>query len=223
MAEARAAISGQAAGQARTSVVRRLFGRDWWLSGLLVAPVVLLLLARLVYPFIDAILLSFKDQFLGQVGTWVGVQNYVRLLSEPDSKFPKAAWNTIAITGSAIVGKLVIGMAMACVLNQRLRLRNLWRGLMFLPWCVPAVVTAYAWRFLFDTSGAINGMIAQYGWRQDYIYFFNDARIALPALILVIIWSGTPFWTMNFVAGMQAIPQEMYEAAEIDGANTFQR
>jgi multiple sugar transport system permease protein len=84
-------------------------------------------------------------------------------------------------------------------------------------------VTAYAWRFLFDTSGPINGMIAQYGWRNDYIYFFNDARIALPALVLVIIWSGTPFWTMNFVAGMQAIPQEMYEAAEIDGANTFQR
>lgn len=115
-------------------------------------------------------------------------------------------------------------MAMACVLNQRIQLRNLWRGLMFLPpWCVPAVVTAYAWRFLFDTTGPINGMIAEFGWRSDYIYFFNDAKIALPALVLVIIWSGTPFWTMNLVAGMQAIPQEMYEAAEIDGAGTFQR
>jgi multiple sugar transport system permease protein len=58
---------------------------------------------------------------------------------------------------------------------------------------------------------------------DDYIYFFNDASIALPALILVLVWSGTPFWTMNFLAGMQSISQEMYEAAEIDGAATFQR
>jgi ABC-type sugar transport system permease subunit len=94
---------------------------------------------------------------------------------------------------------------------------------MFLPWAVPAVVTAYAWRFLFDTSGPINGLIAQFQLADDYIYFFNDARIALPALILVVIWSGTPFWTMNFLAGMQAIPSEQYEAAEIDGASTFQR
>jgi multiple sugar transport system permease protein len=223
MAEVQAAYPGQASGQVRTSAVRRLLGRDWWLGWLLVAPVLLIVLALLIYPFIDAILLSFKDQFIGKSGTWVGLQNYADLLTKSDSKFPKAAWNTVAITGSAIVGKLFIGMAMACVLNQRIRLRSLWRGLMFLPWCVPAVVTAYAWRFLFDTSGPINGMIAQYGWRSDYIYFFNDARIALPALVLVIIWSGTPFWTMNFVAGMQAIPQEMYEAAEIDGANTFQR
>jgi len=223
MAEVQAAYPGQASGQVRTSAVRRLLGRDWWLGWLLVAPVLLIVLALLIYPFIDAILLSFKDQFIGKSGTWVGLRNYADLLTKSDSKFPKAAWNTVAITGSAIVGKLFIGMAMACVLNQRIRLRSLWRGLMFLPWCVPAVVTAYAWRFLFDTSGPINGMIAQYGWRSDYIYFFNDARIALPALVLVIIWSGTPFWTMNFVAGMQAIPQEMYEAAEIDGANTFQR
>lgn len=223
MAEVQAAFPGQASGQVRASVVRRLLGRDWWLGWLLVAPVLLIVLALLIYPFIDAILLSFKDQFIGKEGTWVGLRNYTDLLTKPDSKFPKAAFNTVAITGSAIFGKLIIGMAMACVLNQRIRMRNLWRGLMFLPWCVPAVVTAYAWRFLFDTSGPINGMIAQYGWRNDYIYFFNDARIALPALVLVIIWSGTPFWTMNFVAGMQAIPQEMYEAAEIDGANTFQR
>ena len=205
-----------------TNMVRRLLGRDWLLGWLLVGPVFLILLTLLIYPFVDAILLSFQERFIGKAGTWIGLRNYTDLF-KPNSLFLKAAWNTVAITGGAILGKLVIGMAMACVLNQRIRLRNLWRGLMFLPWAVPAVVTAYAWRFLFDTSGPINGLIAQFQLANDYIYFFNVARIALPALILVVIWSGTPFWTMNFLAGMQAIPAEQYEAAEIDGASTFQR
>ncbi len=208
--------------QHRLGVVRRLLGRDWLLGWLLVLPVFLILLALLLYPFLDAILLSFQERFIGKDGTWVGLRNYADLF-KPNSLFLKAAGNTLAITGGAIVGKLIIGMAMACVLNQRIRLRNVWRGLMFLPWAVPAVVTAYAWRFLFDTSGPINGLVAQFGLLDDYIYFFNDARIALPALILVVIWSGTPFWTMNLLAGMQAIPGEQYEAAEIDGASTFQR
>lgn len=83
-------------------------GRDWVLGWLLVAPVVVIVLALLLYPFIDAILLSFKEQFIGKSGTWVGLQNYVDLLSKPDESFPKAAWNTVAITGLAIVGKLII-------------------------------------------------------------------------------------------------------------------
>ena len=223
MAEIQAILSPKATGQVQRSAARRLLGRDWVLGWLLVLPVFLIVMALLIYPFIDAILLSFQQRFIGQAGTWVGIQNYVDLFTRPDSKFVKSAWVTVVYTGAAIGGKLVIGMAMACVLNQRIPLRNINRGLMFLPWAVPAVVTAYAWRFLFDTSGPINGLILKYALLDDYIYFFNDARIALPALILVVIWSGTPFWTMNFLAGMQAISGELYEAAEIDGASTFQR
>jgi ABC-type sugar transport system permease subunit len=223
-----------AAGQPRTSAVRRILGRDWWLGWLLVGPVFLIVVALLIYPFVDAILLSFQRRLIGQTGTWIGIQNYVDLLTRNDTKFFKAAWVTVVFTVAAIGGKFVVGMAMACVLNQRIPLRNINRGLMFLPWAVPAVVTAYAWRFLFDTSGPINGMlfndnnpIGRYVLANqvfdDYILFFSDARLALPALILVVIWSGTPFWTMNFLAGMQAISGELYEAAEIDGASTFQR
>lgn len=234
MADIRATFPPQAAGQARTSAVRRILGRDWWLGWLLVGPVFLIVVALLIYPFMDAILLSFQRRLIGQTGTWVGFQNYVDLFRNPESKFLKAAWVTVVFTVSAIGGKLVVGMAMACVLNQRIPFRNINRGLMFLPWAVPAVVTAYAWRFLFDTSGPINGVLFDPGNPigryvlenrvfSDYILFFSDVRLALPALILVVIWSGTPFWTMNFLAGMQAISAELYEAAEIDGASTFQR
>jgi ABC-type sugar transport system permease subunit len=153
----------------------------------------------------------------------VGLANYAALFANANTPWVKAAITTLAITGGAIASKFLIGMTMACVLNQDLPAKNLFRGIMFLPWAVPVVVSAYVWRFMFDTTGPINGAIANFGLLDDYIYFFNDARLALPALIAVIVWAGTPFWTMNFLAGMQAISHELYEAAEIDGANTWQR
>jgi multiple sugar transport system permease protein len=207
---------------AQPAAVRRWLGPDWLLGWLLVGPVFLIVGALLVYPFFDAILLSFQERFIGKAGTWVGLQNYIDFFTNPNNYFLRAAWNTLVFTAGAIAGKFIVGMAMACVLNQEMPLRNIWRGLMFLPWAVPAVVTAYAWRFLFDTSGPINGMIAQFQLADDYIYFFNDARLAMFALVMVVIWSGTPFWTMNFLAGMQSISGE-HEAAEIDGASTWQR
>jgi multiple sugar transport system permease protein len=207
----------------RAGYLRRTLGPDWQLGWLLVAPVVIIVTALLIYPFIDAILLSFQERFIGKTGTWVGFANYAALFSDTTTPWVKAAVTTLAVTGGAIGLKLGLGMAMACVLNQDLPARNLFRGVMFLPWAVPAVVAAYVWRFMFDTTGPINGAIANFGWLDDYIYFFTDARLAVPALIVVIVWAGTPFWTMNILAGMQAISHELYEAAEIDGASTIQR
>lgn len=205
------------------ATLRRVLGPEWQLGWLLVAPVVILVSGIIIYPFFDAILLSFQERFIGKTGTWVGLANYVALFTDPSNPWPKAAVTTLVITGGAIGTKFVVGMAMACVLNQDIPARNLFRGIMLLPWAVPAVVSAYVWRFMFDTTGPINGAIANFGLLDDYIYFFNDTRLALPALILVIVWAGTPFWTMNFLAGMQSISHELYEAAEIDGAGTWQR
>jgi multiple sugar transport system permease protein len=207
----------------RTARLRRLLGPEFALGWLMVSPVVLIVTSLLIYPFLDSIALSFQSRFIGKEGTWVGLANYAELVSSTSTPWVRAALVTVLVTGSAIGGKFVIGMTMACVLNQDIPARNVFRGLMFLPWAVPAVVTAYVWRFLFDTTGPINGAIAAFGLADDYLYFFNDPKLALPALVLVVIWSGTPFWTMNLLAGMQAISQDMYEAAEIDGAGTFQR
>lgn len=214
---------GAAQSGAQKSTLQRLLGRDWLLGWVMVGPVVFIVLALLIYPFIDAILLSFQDRFIGKTGTWVGLANYAEFFEGFDQGFGKAFLVTFIFTGGSIAGKFIIGMAMALVLNQKIPIQNIFRGVMFLPWAVPAVVSAYVWRFLFDTTGPINGMIAEYQLMDDYIYVFNQAASALAALILVTVWSGTPFWTMNFLAGMQAISQEQYEAAEIDGAGTIQR
>jgi multiple sugar transport system permease protein len=207
----------------RAGALRRMLGPDWQIGYLLVAPVVIIVTALLIYPFIDAILLSFQERFIGKTGTWVGLANYAALFADSTTPWVKAAVTTLVITGGAVGTKFLIGMTMACVLNQDLPARNVIRGVMFLPWAVPIVVAAYVWRFMFDTTGPINGAIATFGLLDDYIYFFSDARLAVPALIVVIVWAGTPLWTMNFLAGMQAISGELYEAAEIDGATTLQR
>lgn len=207
----------------RAGALRRVLGPDWQLGWLLVAPVVIIVTVLLIYPFIDAILLSFQERFIGKTGTWVGLANYAALFADATTPWVKAAVTTLLVTGGAVVTKFVLGMTMACVLNQELPGRNIIRGVMFLPWAVPVVVAAYVWRFMFDTTGPINGAIAQFGFLDDYIYFFSDARLALPALVVVFVWAGTPLWTMNFLAGMQAISGELYEAAEIDGATTLQR
>lgn len=217
------AISSKTIHTARVARLQGALGTDWLLGWTLAAPVVLIVLALLAYPFVDAVILSFQDRFIGKEGTWIGLANYLDFLLNPNNLFWRAALVTVVYTGGAISGKFILGMVMASALNQDVPAKNLLRGLMFLPWAVPSVVSAYAWRFLFDTTGPINGLIAQFHLADDYVYFFNDARLALPALIFVTIWAGTPFWTMNFLAGMQAIPAELYEAAEIDGASTRQR
>lgn len=205
------------------SRLRAILGRNWLLGWLLIVPTAAIILTLLAFPLVDAILLSFQDRLIGGEGTWVGFQNYSNFWTNPDSHFFSAVFVTLGLTAGAVFCKLLLGLAMASVLNQDIPARNLWRGFMFLPWAVPAVVTAYVWRFLFDATGPINGAISQFHLADEYILFFSDAKLALPALIGVVVWAGTPFWTMNILAGMQSIPQDQYEAAEIDGAATFQR
>src|SRR5690242_16916225 len=156
--------------QASRASIRHVLGPDWQLGWLLVAPVVLLVSGIIIYPFIDAILLSFQERFIGKTGTWVGLANYAALVSDSSIPWTRAAITTLTITGGAIATKFVLGTAMACVLNQDIPLRNVFRGIMLLPWAVPAVVSAYVWRFMFDTTGPINGAIANFGLLDDYLY-----------------------------------------------------
>jgi multiple sugar transport system permease protein len=114
---------------------------------------------------------------------------------------------------------------MALLLNERFPFRSLARAVLFLPWAAPTVIVALTWRWILDGSaaGLINHLrIAWFG-EQTLVQFLADPAIALWAVMLVAVWQGTPFYTMNFLAGMQAIPAEQYEAAALDGANAPRR
>jgi ABC-type sugar transport system permease subunit len=115
-------------------------------------------------------------------------------------------------------------MGMALLLNQHLKARNMFRGWLLLPWIAPTFVTALTWRWMFDgTSGIINFILLSVGILDQPITWLGNASTALGAVVTTNIWRGFPFFGVSLLAAMQAIPQENYEAAEVDGASPWQK
>jgi len=109
------------------------------------------------------------------------------------------------------------------VLAQPRRLDFIYRTILFVPWAVPTIVAALSFRWIYDDfSGLLNNFLIAVVGMQDVISWLGDPNYAMASVIAVVVWSGTPFYTMSFLAGLKAIPKEMYEAARIDGANVWQ-
>jgi multiple sugar transport system permease protein len=205
----------------------RVLGRDWRMAWLFLAPLVIILVALVAYPFFSGIVLSLQHKVIGGPATWVGLQNYRDLLvgDQYGAIFRKTLWVSLIYTGTAVAVKLCLGMASALLLNEQFRGRTLMRGILFLPWTVPTVVVALTWRWVYDgtPSGLLNLIGIEVFRSQTLIQFLADPHLALWSVIAVVVWQGTPFYTMMFLAGLQAIPAEQYEAAAIDGAGVVQR
>lgn len=198
--------------------VARVLGRDWMLGYAMIIPVTLVLIGLIAYPFLYSISLSMHAKRLGGPGVFVFLDNYRYLLG--NSEFRQAARNSFIYTASGVGVKFLIGLGMALVLNNRLFARNLWRALLFIPWSIPIVVTAFTWRWIYnDANGALNTILYKLGLIERYVFWLGNPDIALWAVIAAMVWQGTPFYCMNFLAGLQAIPSELYDAAKIDGAN----
>jgi multiple sugar transport system permease protein len=216
--------TGRGAVVARQS--RVWLGREWRLAYLLCLPVALVIFGLIAYPLGYAVWLSVQDIKIGGQGTFVGLTNYTRLLFDSSTRINSQFWESVRVTllytGGAMIGKFIIGMIAALILHARIKGRNFFRALLFLPWAIPAIVSAYSWKWIYnDINGVLNTMLQQLGFIQQPILFLADPDIAIWALLAAVIWQGTPFWTMTFLAGLSSIPSEMYEAAEIDGASTF--
>jgi ABC-type sugar transport system permease subunit len=186
-------------------------------------PLVIFVIGMLAYPFFSALYLSFTRKILGQAPVFIGLANYIELIME-DLRFRRVAFNSIVYTVSAVALKLIFGMIMALVLNQPIRARGFFRGLLLLPWVMPTVVTALTWRWIFDgTFGVLNHILLNLHLVTMPIPWLADRTYAMLALILVNAWRGFPFFGVSLLAGLQTIPQELYEAAEVDGASIVQR
>ena len=188
----------------------------------LLAPTVLLLLGLVLYPFFYAIWLAFSDKTVGSPGQFVGLRNFVYVLRWP--QFSTAVWNTVVFTVSAVAIKLVLGMAVALVLNQQIRGRNFFRAFLLLPWAMPAFVVYLVWRWLYDPlSGLINYALIDLGLIATPIAFLSDRSTAMLSVIVAHVWRNFPFYAISFLAGMQTISQELYDAAQVDGASRTQQ
>src|SRR5437879_2948398 len=138
----------------------------------------------------------------------VGLANYAELFRS--EVFLRTAWNSLVYTGVAVALKFVIGLTMAFVLDQERRFNNLFRTLLFVPWAVPVVIAALNWRWIYDDlSGFLNNFLITVGLTRDIISWLADPRLAMGCVIAVVVWQGTPFYTMTFLAGLQAIPREL--------------
>jgi multiple sugar transport system permease protein len=186
------------------------------------APLLLLLVGFAAYPLLDGIWASFTSRAVGRPGDFIGFANFRRLFA--DDVFRGAAWNSLTLTVGVVGTKLVVGLAAASLLMQRFPLRGLVRALVFLPWAVPALVSAMGWRWLLDEQyGAINAWGLESGLFERPVDWLSDPRIGMISIGIATVWQGLPFFIMMFLGGMMAVPQELYEAATIDGAGAFAR
>lgn len=196
--------------------------RNSLLGYALVAPVVLCLITLVVYPFFFAIWISFTDRMIGQPGNFVGLGNYRYLARQPD--FQATIRNTVVLVASVQSLKLVFGLGIAILLNQAIRARNFWRGLILLPWAMPGFVAFITWKLLFHPqAGALNYILINVGLVESHVDFLSTKTWAMPSVVLASFWRGFPFWVITFLAGLQTVPVELYEAAAMDGAGAWQR
>ncbi len=207
----------------RSKRLESILGRDWKIALPFVLPVVVVMVVLILWPFINAILLSTTTRNLltGETVN-VGLRNYERLLT--DSDYISSLRNTIQFTAGSLTIKFFVGMSIALMLNSRMPFRNVLTGLMLLPWIVPEVVTALAWRSIYDpVFGGLNPILMQLGLIDHPVAWLSEPGLAMPSVIAVNVWKGIPFFTLLLLSGLKAIDREQLEAAEVDGANVIQR
>ncbi len=215
--------------ETRSAAPLRASGFRWpreWTPYLFIAPLVVYLPAVFAYPLFYNALISFQNFTIRSVVTgaadFVGLDNFRAILSNPVTWL--ALRNTAIFAASSLFLQYVIGLALALLFTRAFPLKGFMRGIMLLPWLLPSVATVTVWLWLFDgTNGLINYFLLQLHVIAMPVSWLNSPASALVAIIIVNVWVGIPFNLVILYSGIQAIPKELYEAAEIDGARAFQR
>jgi multiple sugar transport system permease protein len=184
---------------------------------LFVLPAALLVVGLVAYPFCYALLLSLTAKQAGVPGQFVGLRNFTDLFR--GDIFRHTIRNSLLFTGVAVVVKTVLGLGLALLLRRALVGRRILRGMILLPWVVPSALSVLGWWWLFDPLyGVINMGLMKLGLLTHRIPWLSEPVWAMVAVIIVNIWRGLPFFAISFLAGLVSIPEELYEAARIDGA-----
>ncbi|MBO2519933.1 MULTISPECIES: carbohydrate ABC transporter permease [Limnochorda] len=203
---------------------RELFGwrqRDAASTAVLLSPWVISFLVFSLYPILYSLYLSFTqyNPLTGQPPQWVGLANYARLLG--DRRFLQALQNTLFFVVGTIPVTTTIALILAVILNQQLRLRAFFRASYFLPSVTSMIVISTIFVYIYAPYGPLNGLLALLG--VERTNWLLSTRWALPAIMAMDIWASFGYYTILFLAGLQNIPEELHEAAEVDGASPLGR
>ena len=177
----------------------------------------------IVFPLAYAFWLSLRnfDLSVGPDSDFVGAQNYVEALFK-DGRFLDSIWNTALIIAPSLVLELLLGLGIALLLGRVLRGRPIITALLAIPAMVSPVMAAMAWRMMFGVKfGAINNLGLQLGLLDVYFDWFSSPALAVFTVVMVEVWHNTPFMMLVLLAGLQSIPQELYDAAKADGASPW--
>jgi multiple sugar transport system permease protein len=204
--------------RSRGGLAKRRQARAAWLF---LAPSLVILGIFVVYPMTQALYLSFTNYDVLNPATWVGPANYHELLG--DEAFRNALVNTLYYAVVATPVSVVLALACALLLNRRFPLRGLGRTAVFLPVVVGLGIVAIAWSFLLDPDiGLLSYWLSKVGVTADSGWV-RDPNLAMPAVLIMGIWKNVGFYMVIYLAGLQSIPRDLYEAAEVDGASPWQR
>jgi ABC-type sugar transport system permease subunit len=191
-----------------------------WLT---IGPVLIWVAVLTVFPFAYAAYLSTHKYHLIQPDhPFVGARNYIRVIG--DELFVIAGGNTLLFTAVSAILVIVVGLGVALLLNNQLRGFGVLRALVLLPWAIPLVSAGILWKLMLHGNfGAVNGLLLQFGFIDHYMTFFSRMPHAFISVIFAHIWREFPLATILFLAGLQTIPPEYYDAAKVDGAGRFAR
>ena len=196
--------------------------QEWFFAFCLLTPATLMLSIFVVYPFLKGLWLSVLNTEVAIPGEFVGLKNFIKLWN--DQIFRRTAQNTILYTTAATILKLGLGMIVALLLNQLIGFKRIIRASMLLPWIVPTVLSALAWKWMFDpTFSVISFFLFHLGITSKQISWLGGPVLSLTSVIIVNAWRGMPFFAITLFAGLQTINPTLYEASAIDGASGWQR
>jgi multiple sugar transport system permease protein len=190
-----------------------------------VSPTVVLMIVLMLIPIVMVVSYSLMNNVIvDQSPEFVGFDNYAEVLTDP--VFYTAVKNTAFFTGVSVVAHLALGLGFATLLSTRLLGRRtvaLFRVIYILPWLFTVAIIAVIWRMLLDPNGIVNYLLTTAHLSEANVEWLSDPNKALFAVTFINIWAGYPFFMMSLLAGLQGIPDDLYEAAMVDGANAFRR
>ena len=209
-------------GNAHARTLSDVLVRDTSVAYAFIAPAFFLLLFLVAYPFVLSVWFSLSDARIGETGAFVGLENFERLLGS--AIFLQTLQNSIVFTALALGAKTVFGMALALLLYRIGRFKRLIRGAVLLPFIVPTALSTLVWWWMFEPLySVVNWTLKSLHLVRHDIPWLPDPYLAMFTVILVNVWRGLPFFAITLLAGLVAIPKELYEAAESDGAGALGR
>jgi multiple sugar transport system permease protein len=205
----------------RRSTLTRM--RREWDAYLFLAPGLILFSIFTVFALGFAFYLTFHEwSMIEPDRPFVGLQNYSEMIHDED--FRRSIINTVYFTGASVPLSMAVGLGLALLLNQALRLKGLLRTMFFLPQVTPFVVIAIIWKWLYNGDyGLFNYYLLKTHLIADPLHWLSDENLAMPAVVLMSVWAGVGFSMVVYLAGLQAVPEELLEAAKVDGAGMFVR